>query len=152
MQIFPNFFPTVNSQFRADLKNVPMRSQNEKFLRDPIRLPLNFLLRSYCKNYDFFPLPLPSRYRFLVIVTHRDPSFHHRDTPVPNRPSPTFTVPHRPSPSFTVLHRPSPSLTVLHRPSPFLDVQHRLKPLFDSISSFSMVKKFSKSNFSYFLI
>ena len=79
-------------------------------------------ISQHCKNYDFVPLPLPSRYRFLVIVTHRDPSFHHRDTPVPNRPSPSppsFTVPHRPSPSLTVLHRPSPSNTVPRRPTPF---------------------------------
>jgi hypothetical protein len=47
----------------------------------------------YCKNYDFVPLPLPSRYRpvtvplpFLASVTHSPSPFHHRDTPVPNRP------------------------------------------------------------------
>jgi hypothetical protein len=59
-------------------------------------------------RYRYRPVtvPLPSRYRFLVIVTHRDPSFHHRDTPVPNRPSPSLTVLDRPSPSLTVPHRP----------------------------------------------
>ena len=64
-------------------------------------------------RYRYRPVtvPWPSRYRFLVIVTHRDPSFHHRDTPVPNRPSPTFTVLHRPSTSNTVPHRPTPFKT-----------------------------------------
>jgi hypothetical protein len=92
----------------------------------------------YCKNYDFVPLPLPSRYRpvtvplpFLASVTHSPSPFHHRDTPVPHRPSPSLpslTVLHRPSPSFTVPHRPSPSLTVPHRPSPSLTVPHRPSP------------------------
>jgi hypothetical protein len=109
-------------------------------------------------RYRYRPVTVPLP--FLASVTHSPSPFHHRDTPVPHRPSPSLTVPHRPTPSFTVLRRPSPSLTVPHRPSPslavphrstpfhtvphrsrpFLDVQHRLKPLFNSLSSFIMVK------------
>ncbi len=46
---------------------------------------------SYSKNYDFVPLPLPSRYHFLQAW----PIVHHRDTIVPDRPSPS-TVPDLP--------------------------------------------------------
>jgi hypothetical protein len=96
------------------------------------------ILSRYCYRPVTVPLP------FLASVTYRPSPFHHRDTPVPNRPSlpyrpslsftvlrrplPSFTVPHRPSPSLTVPHRPSPSLTVPHRPSPSLTVPHRPTP------------------------
>ena len=53
------------------------------------------LLAKYCKNYDFVPLPLPSRYRFRLPL----PSVHHRYRTVT---SPSLTVPHRSSPSLTV--------------------------------------------------
>jgi hypothetical protein len=63
------------------------------------------------KNYDFFPFPLPSYYRFW-------PELHivlHRDTPV--------------------LHRPTPSNIVLNH---FLTVYHRLawfRSFFELLSS-----------------
>jgi hypothetical protein len=93
--------------------------------------------RSRFSYRSFKPFLDDDRYRpvtvtltFLASVTHSPSPFHHRDTPVPNRPSPSLTVPHRPSPSLTVPHRPSPSFTVLHRPSPSFTVLHRPSPSF----------------------
>ena len=41
---------------------------------------------TYSKSYDFVPLPLPSRYRYSVTVTHRRPplrTVHHRCRTLP---------------------------------------------------------------------
>ena len=70
----------------------------------------NYDLSRY--HYRLITVPLPSRYRFLVIVTHRDTPLPHRSLPSP--------------PPFTVLHRRSPSHCVLNH---FLTVDHRLSPL-----------------------
>jgi hypothetical protein len=111
MQIFPNFFYSIN------LSLDKVYNTNNIFL-DCISVSL---IQIYTVK-----IMILSRYRycpvtvFLVIVTHRDPSFHHRDTPVPNRPSPSLTVLHRPSHRpLTVPHRPSPSNTVPRPPTPF---------------------------------
>ena len=42
----------------------------------------------YCKNYDFVPLPLPSRYHFKLPL----PSVHHRYRTVHHRFTPSITV------------------------------------------------------------
>ena len=61
-------------------------------------------------RYRYRPITVPLP--FLASVTHSPSPFHHRDTHVPHRPSPSFTVPHRPTPSNTVYNN---FLTVYHR-------------------------------------
>ncbi len=59
----------------------------------PVTVPLP-------SRYRPITVPLPSRYHFLQAL----PIVHHRDTIVPDRPSPS-TVPHRPSPFLAIPDR-----------------------------------------------
>ena len=70
-------------------------------------------LQRYWKNYDFDPLPLPSRYRPVTIFRPSWLNMTLRPSSWPHRPSPSLNVPRRPSTSLTVPHRPTPSHTFL---------------------------------------
>ena len=96
-------FITIYRPRRQTLLKTPKQNRFEESLGHLRIFPWKFLTLKvwifiYSNNYDFVPLPLPSRYRYSVTVIHRQP------------PLPNITDRHGPSPNVTERYKRYPAL------------------------------------------